>query len=234
MNTLIHNSVANRDEIPIICKETLNSIGMLDNSLSDLSVKIDSLVEDLVKNKKSLKNKISNNSKIKPAKSARSSKRVSTNIQPTSSATSSSFLLVSSNNSDILSEINCFKDMIENISARKVTLATRAYDFLDHSVKCIDEEIKVIERAMKLNGYNIPPVEDIEDKILGKKFRKSESSSSLEPVYCTCRAIAHGDMISCDNEKCNIEWFHFACVGLTKLPKGDWFCKACKSSLNRR
>ena len=63
-----------------------------------------------------------------------------------------------------------------------------------------------------------------------EEYKKKE----LEPVYCTCRNIAHGDMISCDNEKCNIEWFHFACVGLTKLPKGDWFCKVCKSNFRHR
>ena len=88
----------------------------------------------------------------------------------------------------------------------------------------------MIERAMKLNGYDIPISDDSDVNNISIVGKKKE----LEPVYCTCRNIAHGDMISCDNEKCNIEWFHFACVGLTKLPKGDWFCKVCKANLRNR
>jgi len=219
MNTLVHNSITNREDIPIICKETLSSIGMLDNYLSDLSTKIDNLVENFNKPKETSSSK----SKNLPI-GVRSSKRVASQMDSTND-----------DSSDPIKEINCYKDMIENISARKVTLATRAYDFLDHTVKCVDEEIKVIEKAMKLNGYEIATIEELEEEgMLGKKSRTSESSTSLEPVYCICRNIAHGDMISCDNEKCNIEWFHFACVGLTKLPKGDWFCKTCKSALNKK
>lgn len=30
--------------------------------------------------------------------------------------------------------------------------------------------------------------------------------------------------------QCPIEWFHFACVGLTSKPKGKWFCKRCVAS----
>lgn len=27
--------------------------------------------------------------------------------------------------------------------------------------------------------------------------------------------------------QCQIEWFHFACVGLTTKPKGKWYCPRC-------
>ena len=37
-----------------------------------------------------------------------------------------------------------------------------------------------------------------------------------EPVYCTCHRVAFGGMIGCDNDDCEVEWFHFACVGLTE------------------
>jgi len=49
-----------------------------------------------------------------------------------------------------------------------------------------------------------------------------------EPVYCICRQIAYGDMIACDNEECEIEWFHYSCVNLSKQPKNAWFCSTCK------
>jgi hypothetical protein len=35
-------------------------------------------------------------------------------------------------------------------------------------------------------------------------------------------------MIGCDNARCPIEWFHFACVHLTNKPKGKWYCPQCR------
>lgn len=48
-----------------------------------------------------------------------------------------------------------------------------------------------------------------------------------EPTYCLCHQVSYGEMIGCDNPECPIEWFHFACVGLTTKPKGKWFCPKC-------
>ena len=33
-----------------------------------------------------------------------------------------------------------------------------------------------------------------------------------------------GKMVACDNESCKREWFHFDCVGLTRKPRGKWYC----------
>ncbi|KAJ1062204.1 hypothetical protein K5549_008546 [Capra hircus] len=41
-----------------------------------------------------------------------------------------------------------------------------------------------------------------------------------EPTYCLCHQVSYGEMIGCDNPDCSIEWFHFACVGLTTKPRG--------------
>ena len=48
-----------------------------------------------------------------------------------------------------------------------------------------------------------------------------------EPVYCICRQVSFGDMIACDNNSCEKEWFHYPCVGLVSPPKGKWFCTEC-------
>ncbi|KAI0670688.1 hypothetical protein C8Q78DRAFT_975056 [Trametes maxima] len=48
-----------------------------------------------------------------------------------------------------------------------------------------------------------------------------------EPRYCFCNQVSFGDMIACDNPTCVREWFHIGCVGLTKIPKGKWFCREC-------
>ncbi|KAI8922422.1 inhibitor of growth proteins N-terminal histone-binding-domain-containing protein [Powellomyces hirtus] len=48
-----------------------------------------------------------------------------------------------------------------------------------------------------------------------------------EPTYCMCNQVSFGDMIACDNDDCPIEWFHYACVGLSAPPKGKWYCPTC-------
>jgi len=49
-----------------------------------------------------------------------------------------------------------------------------------------------------------------------------------EPTYCLCEQVSYGEMIGCDNNDCDIEWFHFNCVGLTSKPKGKWYCPNCR------
>ncbi|KAI8344126.1 hypothetical protein BC941DRAFT_365302 [Chlamydoabsidia padenii] len=48
-----------------------------------------------------------------------------------------------------------------------------------------------------------------------------------EPKYCYCNQVSFGDMVACDGDNCEKEWFHYACVGLTETPPGKWFCKDC-------
>lgn len=55
-----------------------------------------------------------------------------------------------------------------------------------------------------------------------------------EPTYCLCHQVSYGEMIGCDNPDCPIEWFHFACVGLTMKPKGKWFCPRCTEERKKK
>ncbi|KAI9315950.1 hypothetical protein BX666DRAFT_1953136 [Dichotomocladium elegans] len=48
-----------------------------------------------------------------------------------------------------------------------------------------------------------------------------------EPRYCICNQVSFGDMVACDGENCEKEWFHYACVGLVEPPAGKWFCDDC-------
>ncbi|PWN18561.1 hypothetical protein BCV69DRAFT_284865 [Microstroma glucosiphilum] len=52
-----------------------------------------------------------------------------------------------------------------------------------------------------------------------------------ERRYCFCNNVSYGDMIGCDDDACEREWFHLGCVGLTKPPSGTWYCDDC---LDRR
>jgi hypothetical protein len=57
-----------------------------------------------------------------------------------------------------------------------------------------------------------------------------------EPVYCSCQRISFGEMIACENDDCAVEWFHFACVGLSvdaKI-KGKWYCPTCTAERRRQ
>ena len=57
----------------------------------------------------------------------------------------------------------------------------------------------------------------------------------IEPekrLFCHCQKEEYGRMIGCDNKKCKIEWFHYKCVGISRKPKGQWFCSdSCKNSV---
>ncbi|TRZ04246.1 hypothetical protein DNTS_029929 [Danionella cerebrum] len=55
-----------------------------------------------------------------------------------------------------------------------------------------------------------------------------------EPTYCLCSQVSYGEMIGCDNSDCPIEWFHFACVGLTTKPKGKWYCPRCTQDMRMK
>lgn len=59
----------------------------------------------------------------------------------------------------------------------------------------------------------------------------SPAFSALEPTYCYCNQISFGEMIGCDNPACDIEWFHYGCVGLSAPPPGKWYCPDCASRL---
>ncbi|XP_076054872.1 inhibitor of growth protein 5 isoform X2 [Oratosquilla oratoria] len=55
-----------------------------------------------------------------------------------------------------------------------------------------------------------------------------------EPTYCLCHQVSYGEMIACDKLDCPIEWFHFACVGLTTKPKGKWYCPKCSTERKKK
>ena len=62
--------------------------------------------------------------------------------------------------------------------------------------------------------------------------------------YCYCNGPSYGEMVACDRKKCEREWylrthtfsngrFHLECAGLSAPPKGEWFCKDCKKTMDR-
>ncbi|KIL71396.1 hypothetical protein M378DRAFT_154946 [Amanita muscaria Koide BX008] len=56
---------------------------------------------------------------------------------------------------------------------------------------------------------------------------KKEDQGENE-LYCYCRNVSFGEMIACDGDTCELEWFHLLCTGLKDIPRGQWFCDECK------
>ncbi|XP_050304574.1 uncharacterized protein LOC126742082 [Anthonomus grandis grandis] len=52
--------------------------------------------------------------------------------------------------------------------------------------------------------------------------------------YCRCPYDEVSEMIGCDSNDCEIEWFHFECVGIMVPPKGQWFCPDCRKKKQQR
>ena len=55
-------------------------------------------------------------------------------------------------------------------------------------------------------------------------YNDTSSPSRQVTTYCWCGGEDVGRMIACDNPNCCMEWFHIECVGITRKPKGKWFC----------
>ncbi|OLN94003.1 Inhibitor of growth protein 1 [Colletotrichum chlorophyti] len=55
-----------------------------------------------------------------------------------------------------------------------------------------------------------------------------------EPRYCDCNRVSFGEMIACDNDNCDKEWFHLECLGMTHIPARTtkWYCPDCRVRLN--
>ncbi|KAA8903098.1 hypothetical protein FN846DRAFT_954522 [Sphaerosporella brunnea] len=68
----------------------------------------------------------------------------------------------------------------------------------------------------------------------GKKEETEEEEG--EETYCYCNQISYGEMVACDGEECEREWFHLDCVGLSQAPRGKakWYCSDCAKARKGR
>ena len=58
-----------------------------------------------------------------------------------------------------------------------------------------------------------------------------------EPRYCYCNQVSYGEMVACDNIECMREWFHLACVGLSRPPSSKcefYLCVSSSTIVHRR
>ncbi|CAE6533385.1 unnamed protein product [Rhizoctonia solani] len=59
--------------------------------------------------------------------------------------------------------------------------------------------------------------------------KNANKKTATDEVYCICGQGSFGEMIACDGEGCEREWFHLPCVGLKVAPEANksWFCNDC-------
>ena len=123
---------------------------------------------------------------------------------------------------------------MQEISDNKLAVIQEALNQLDSKSRELDQDFKLINAATS----------DVTETTNNKSSKNNSNSKSQtttstsqpktsqrespEPTYCVCHQVSYGDMICCDNDACEIEWFHFQCVSLTSKPKGKWYCPNCR------
>ena len=55
-----------------------------------------------------------------------------------------------------------------------------------------------------------------------------EEGEEDNTLYCFCQRASYGEMIGCDNDNCEYQWFHYGCVGIREQPLGEWLCPTCR------
>ena len=90
-----------------------------------------------------------------------------------------------------------------------------------------DEEQHDTTNKMKINKRCV-------NRQFNQSNKNDDSSEDTNERYCICKDVSYGDMIMCDNARCDTQWFHFVCVGLNAAPKGKWFCQRCADNLKKK
>lgn len=114
-----------------------------------------------------------------------------------------------------------FRDKIRSCLDKTISLADDKISLTLQTYETVDRNIR------HMSAFSKNPIELPGGKLL--KLGSEMPVVSDEPTFCTCNQVSHGDMIACDNSECTIEWFHYACMGLKKAPKGKWYCPDCRT-----
>lgn len=103
----------------------------------------------------------------------------------------------------------------------------------------VNSHATIADIATALAGSISPASENVKQSVSSnksgtKKKTRRRVNSKGEPIYCYCGQVSYGEMVGCDGEDCEKEWFHLPCTGLKEPPKGAWYCEDCKSKMRRK
>ncbi|RDL41129.1 Chromatin modification-related protein [Venustampulla echinocandica] len=84
----------------------------------------------------------------------------------------------------------------------------------------------IAQQNLEVDDATSTAQEDDEDEEIGAD----------ELTYCYCNGVSYGEMVACDADDCEKEWFHLECVGLKVAPRGNakWFCNDCKEKIKTK
>ena len=161
-----------------------------------------------------------------------------------------------------LTEIQDSYSKARELADDKVELAVQTYELVDKHIRRLDGDLGRFEAELRKKeaeqGHESAPsqTDSVSRKSIEPKPKKGTNSQSCdasasggiptaaevldmpvdpnEPTYCVCHQVSYGEMIGCDNVDCPVEWFHFACVGLSTKPKGKWYCPRCSQDRKKK
>ncbi|KAG1446320.1 hypothetical protein G6F56_009611 [Rhizopus delemar] len=138
---------------------------------------------------------------------------------------------------------------------QKIELAMKMYDLVSRHIERLDSQVmktgmsesewirSSVVRKGPLGNRKRPMSSAVSDRPRKRIHHSSRPNPSIlghsgvmndleaemnEPLYCYCNQVSFGDMVACDSESCEREWFHYPCVGLIEPPAGKWYCEDCK------
>lgn len=230
---------ANNDTPKFVARYIENFIDLVENVPNDLSRRITRVHELQLDYESSLSKLESNLTRFsRPTSCSSSSSKNQQHQQQANTTTTSNDL----RQLKLLLATQHYLVQMQEISDNKLAIIQDALDQLDTKSRELDHDFKLINAATSdgtesnnNNNSNSNNNKTNKNNVNNKNQSSSSSSQpkssqreSPEPTYCVCHQVSYGDMICCDNDACEIEWFHFQCVSLTSKPKGKWYCPNCR------
>ncbi|KAI7819635.1 hypothetical protein BC939DRAFT_459822 [Gamsiella multidivaricata] len=134
---------------------------------------------------------------------------------------------------------------------QKIDLSAKLYELINRQIVRLDEETQRLgidlQDAGELKKAHLDapsvsrdrksqkgPISAPRSSPNGRKRGSGAIAMEIdpnEPLYCFCQQVSFGDMVGCDNDSCDKEWFHYGCVGLTEPPIGKWYCATCLANM---
>ena len=58
--------------------------------------------------------------------------------------------------------------------------------------------------------------------------KQDPNNEHSQELYCSCKILTFESMTACDGKDCQVEWYNYECVGITRADKGSWICPSCE------
>ena len=104
--------------------------------------------------------------------------------------------------------------------------------YFDDTKPALDTFFLTVLLPLLLTGRRQLP-EESSNRVSQQGNHPNHTAHQDLPTYCWCNGGDMGQMVACDNPNCPREWFHFECVGLTRKPRGKWYCSdSCRGQVS--